>query len=228
MDVLLVSATALEIGPVLARLESDYEKAPDGSFTQGHLRIVPLITSIGAVSTAWHLGRLFAQYRPDWALHAGVAGAFDRSLSLGSVVQIVADRFGDVGAEEADGRFTDVYELGLENPDEPPFAGGWLYNAAATEARFLPSVRGLTVSRVHGYAPSIEAIQKKYPQAQVETMESAAFFYACLRAEVPFSEIRSISNYVEPRQRNAWKLELAIEELNAVVADMLQMLAEMS
>lgn len=220
-----MSATPFEIAPVLARLERDFEKGPDGVFTQGSLRVLPLITGIGPVATAWHLGRLFAQYRPDWALHAGVAGAFERSLTLGDVVQVIADRFADIGVEEADGRFTDVFELGLANPDEPPFDGGWLRNVAAAEARFLPAVTGLTVSRVHGYAPSIEAIRQKYPQAQVETMESAAFFYACLQAEVPFSEIRALSNYVEPRRREAWKLDLAIERLNAIVADMLQTLA---
>ncbi len=224
MEVLLVSATPFEVAPVLERLERDFEKGPDGAFTQGNLRVLPLITGVGPITTAWHLGRLFAQYRPNWALHVGVAGAFDHSMALGDVVQIVVDRFADVGVEEADGRFTDVFELGLANADEPPFEGGWLRNVAAAEARFLPAVTGLTVSRVHGYGPSIEAIRQKYPQAQVETMESAAFFYACLRAETPFSAIRALSNYVEPRRRESWELGLAIERLNAVVADMLQTL----
>lgn len=226
MEVLLVSATPFEIAPTLERLGRDFEKGPGGAFTRGNLRVLPLITGVGPVVTAWHLGRLFTQYRPDWALHAGVAGALDRSMALGDVVQITADRFADVGVEEADGRFTDVFELGLANPDEPPFEGGWLRNTAAAEARFLRAVTGLTVSRVHGYAPSIQAIQQKYPQAQVETMESAAFFYACLQAETPFSQIRALSNYVEPRRREAWKLDLAIERLNAVVADMLSLLVE--
>jgi futalosine hydrolase len=226
MEVLLVSATPFEIAPTLERLERDFEKGPGGVFTQGSLRVLPLITGVGPIATAWHLGRLFALDRPDWALHAGVAGAFDHSLALGDVVQIIADRFADVGVEEADGRFTDVFELGLANPDEPPFEGGWLRNTAAAEAHFLPAVIGLTVSRVHGYAPSIETIRHKYPQAQVETMESAAFFYACLQAEIPFSEIRALSNYVEPRQREAWQLDLAIERLNAVVTDMLSLLVE--
>ncbi len=226
MDVLLVAATPFEVAPVLSHLERDFQRTPDGCLVQGRLRVMPLITGVGAVPTAWHLGRLFVQYRPDWALHVGVAGAFDRSLVLGDVVQVVADRFGDVGVEEADGRFTDVFELGLTHSNEPPFEEGWLRNVAAAEARFLPAVYGLTVNRVHGYGPNIEVIQKKYPQAQVETMESAAFFYACLRAEVPFSEIRGISNYVEPRQRDAWKLDLAIERMGSVVVEMFALLAE--
>jgi len=56
---------------------------------------------------------------------------------------------------------------------------------------------------------------------QVESMEGAAFFYACLMAEVPFLEIRSISNFVEPRNRDAWDLPLAIGNLNQVLAEIL-------
>ncbi|MCS6930441.1 MAG: futalosine hydrolase [Saprospiraceae bacterium] len=225
MHILLVAATPFEIAPLLAHLERHFEKSPDGTFTQEGLSVFPLVTGVGPVVTAWHLGRFFARYRPDWALHLGVAGAFDRSLALGEVVQIVADRFADVGVEEADGRFIDIFELGLANPNEPPFEEGWLRNVAGAETPFLPTVTGITVSRVHGSEHTIKAIEQKYPQAQVETMESAAFFYACLQAELPFSEIRSLSNYVEPRRREAWKLDLAIEQLNAVAIEMLQFLS---
>ena len=221
MDILLVAATPFEIAPTLAFLEQDYKKHVDGSFEKAHIRVLPLITGVGMAATAWHLGRYFAQYRPGWVLNAGIAGAFDRTLRLGDVVQVATDRFGDLGVEEADGRFTDLFELGLIAPEEPPFQQGLLRNAEAEQAAYLPLVQGLTLNRVHGYAPSIEAVQKKYPDVQVETMESAAFFYACLLSEVPFAAIRSISNYVEPRNREAWELGLAINRLNEVVMEML-------
>jgi len=223
MDILLVAATPFEVAPTLALLERDFQKHEDGSFEKNHIRVRPLITGVGMAATAWHLGRYFAQYRPDWALNAGIAGAFDRALNLGDVVQIATDCFGDLGVEEADGRFTDLFELGLVAPDEPPFQQRLLRNPMAEQSAFLPLVQGLTVNRVHGYAPSIEAVQKKYPDAQVETMESAAFFHACLMADVPFVAVRSISNYVESRNREAWELGMAIDRLNAVVVEMLGM-----
>lgn len=223
MDILLVAATPFEVAPTLTILERDYEKHEDGSYEKSGIRVRPLITGVGMAATAWHLGRHFAQNRPDWVLNAGIAGAFDRALHLGDVVQIATDRFGDLGVEEADGRFTDFFELGLVAPDEPPFLQRLLRNPMAEQPAFLPPVQGLTVNRVHGHAPSIEAVQKKYPDVQVETMESAAFFHACLMADVPFAAIRSISNYVESRNREAWELGLAIDRLNVVIVEMLGM-----
>jgi futalosine hydrolase len=52
-------------------------------------------------------------------------------------------------------------------------------------------------------------------------MEGAAFFYACLAAKVPFVEIRSISNRMEPRNRDAWDLPLAVRNLNEVLVGIL-------
>jgi len=45
-------------------------------------------------------------------------------------------------------------------------------------------------------------------------MEGAAFHYACLKEKVPYAEIRSISNYVEKRDRSKWNIPLAIKNLN--------------
>jgi futalosine hydrolase len=225
MDILLVAATPFEIAPTLAFLEQDFKKQEGASFEKNGLQVHVLLTGVGMTATAWHLGRAMARYRPDWALNAGVAGAFDRSLRLGDTVQIITDRFGDLGVEEADGRFTDLFELGLTASEEPPFEQGLLRNPGAEASGFLPTAHGLTVNRVHGSASSIEAIRNKYPDTQVETMESAAFFHACLLANVPFAAIRSISNSVEPRNRDAWKLGLAIEQLNEAVMDMLDVFA---
>lgn len=44
-------------------------------------------------------------------------------------------------------------------------------------------------------------------------MEGAAFFYACLSAGVPCAQVRAVSNYVERRNRAAWKLGDAIAAL---------------
>ncbi|MEQ1746824.1 MAG: futalosine hydrolase [Saprospiraceae bacterium] len=223
MDILLVAATSLEIAPTLQHLEAHFQKHADGVYQNAGTRVLPLVTGVGLVTTAWHLGRYFALHRPDWALNAGIAGAFDRTLRLGDVVQVASDRFGDLGAEEADGRFADLFDLGLAAPNEPPFQEGVLKNPASEQTAFLPLAHGLTVNRVHGCADSIGSVRKKYPEVQVETMESAAFFHACLLAEVPFVALRSISNYVEPRNRAAWEIGPAVERLNTVVVEMLGM-----
>jgi futalosine hydrolase len=188
-------------------------------FQKEELEVTMLVTGVGMTLTALNLGSLFAKQRFDLAINAGIAGAYSTSnLSIGEVVNVVSERFADLGVEEADGRFTDVHELGLLDANAAPFTNGELLNPSAG-FDFLPKAKGLTVNKVHGYQPSIDAILGKY-QADVESMETAAFFLACLMATQPFLAIRSISNFVETRNRDAWDLPLAIKNLNDVLIDM--------
>jgi futalosine hydrolase len=213
MHILLVAATPFEIAPTFAWLEANFQQKSAGVFEKEGLVVQTLVTGIGMTATAFHLGNCFTQQRPDWAINAGISGAFDSELKLGEVVQIVSECFGDLGVEEPDGRFTDLAELGFLpqslffNP-QPPIPD-------------LRSCQGLTVNKVHGSEGSIQKISTKYPNVQVESMEGAAFFYACLASGVPFIEIRSISNRVEPRNKDAWNLPLSIQNLNEVLLGIL-------
>lgn len=222
MQILLVSATIFEVAPALNWFEKHFTLNEQGVFQQKNLSVFPLITGVGSTATAFHVGQFLAQNQPDLAINAGVAGDFDRNFRLGDVLNVATERFGDLGVEDADGRFTDLFELGLLEKNTPPFANGLLRNPAAEQASFLPSVHGLTVNKVHGSPASIAAIQAKYPDAQSESMEGAAFFYACLLAKIPFLEIRSISNYVEARDREKWNIPLAINNLNRTLIAMLE------
>ena len=49
---------------------------------------------------------------------------------------------------------------------------------------------------------------------QVESMEGAACMLACQEANVPCVQIRSISNYVEKRNKSKWDISMAIDNLN--------------
>jgi len=48
----------------------------------------------------------------------------------------------------------------------------------------------------------------------VESMEGAAFLFACLKKGIPCFQLRSISNYIEPRNLNNWNIPHAIGFLN--------------
>ena len=52
-------------------------------------------------------------------------------------------------------------------------------------------------------------------------MEGAAFMYACLVHGLPFAQVRAVSNVVERRNRDAWKLTEAIANLGATALRML-------
>ncbi|HHM21755.1 MAG TPA: futalosine hydrolase [Bacteroidetes bacterium] len=227
MNLLIVAATPFEVQPLRDYLGGQFAQVRDSRFVREELSVDMLITGAGMVQTAYALGRVLALSRYHLAINAGIAGAFDRSLRLGDVVQVVSERLADLGVEERNGRFTDVFEMGLIDPDQPPFLNGVIKAGHASDFDFLPKCNGLTVNRVHGAEASIRAITEKY-DAGVETMEGAAFFYACSLSDVPFLQIRAISNYVEPRNRSAWNLPLAINNLNEVLIKIVQSLGIMN
>ena len=109
MQILLTAATPFEIAPTLKWLREKFSLKEEGVFEKNGLAVFPLITGVGSVATAFHLGQFFANNRPDLALNAGIAGAFDKKLALGDVLNVTTECFGDLGVEEADGRFTDLF-----------------------------------------------------------------------------------------------------------------------
>lgn len=207
MKTLLVAATEFEIAPLLPYKDT--------------LGFDTLVTGLGQMMTAYHTGIALQHTTYALVINAGIAGSFRRDWELGKVVNVVSEQFGDLGVENEDGTFTDVAALGFLEKNAYPFHNGMMINQKANEFDFLTKANGLTVNKVHGYEPSILAIQQKY-QCDIETMEGAGFFYACLMQKVNFIAIRSLSNYVEKRNRAAWKIGEAIESLNAVMYEILK------
>ena len=226
MHILLVAATPYEVQPLHERLERDGRRTGRGQYTLQGLHLQFLITGVGTTATTYALTKALTGKKYELVINAGVAGSYRSDWTLGTVVNVVRDRPADLGVEEADGSFTDVFELGLTAGDSPPYTlGGWLHNPAAEAYGFLPTASGATVQRVHGTAKSIAAFRRKYPAADVESMEGAAVAYVCRLEQQAYLQIRALSNYVEPRNRDGWELGLAIKNLTTVLYELLQSLA---
>lgn len=223
MRILLVSATAAEIGPVTAGLRREGDRGPRATRYRSERHDVDvLVTGVGMVATATWSSRALSRERYDLALNLGVCGSFGRELTPGTVVHVVSDRLAELGAEDDDA-FLSIHEMHLLDENEPPFVNGRLVNQAppisATLAS-LPAVNGITVNTVHGRDQSIAAVTARFAP-QVESMEGAAFMYACLVHGLQFAQVRSVSNVVERRNREAWKLAEAVASLGAVSLRML-------
>lgn len=221
MKILIVSATPFEIAPLENYLKAGFECHEENCFKKEDFEIELLVTGVGIPFTVYALTKKLGLSQFNLVINVGIAGAFNRGLEIGDVVNVIAERFGDLGVEEQNGQLTDVMEMGLIDENNAPFLHGELIHPVATEITFLPKVKGLTVNKVHGKKESIEAIQQKY-DADIESMEGAAFFMVCLLEKVHFFEIRSISNFVEPRNRDNWNLPLAIENLNITIIEIIE------
>jgi futalosine hydrolase len=167
------------------------------------------------VATAAWCSRALTRTPYDLALNLGVCGSFDPALEPGRVVHVVFDRFAELGAEDGD-VFLPIEQLGLPGDYECLNQTTPANAALAT----LPRVRGITVNTVHGNERSIAEIVRRF-SPQVESMEGAAFMYACTIAGVVHAQVRAVSNVVERRNRAAWKLSEAVESLARTTRDVL-------
>jgi futalosine hydrolase len=225
MRLVVVAATWNEVAPVVAAFGGPEADVSGGVRRWGRHDVDLVVTGVGMVATAAHLSRALTSARYDLALNFGVCGSFDLSLPPGTVVHVVSDRIAELGAEDHDA-FLTVHELGLLHEDEPPFRGGQLVNPAPPDVPALrrrPAVSGITVNTAHGNAASIEAVVRRF-RPQVESMEGAAFMYACLIAGVPFAQVRAVSNTVAPRDRGTWRIEQAISALGAAAEEIVRTL----
>jgi futalosine hydrolase len=218
MRVLLVAATELELAPLVARLTP---ASPSRSservraFTHGAHQVDLLTTGVGMVATATWCSRALARQPYEFAVNLGVCGSFDPACPPGTVVNVITDGFPELGAEDGE-QFLTVYQLNLLGPDEAPFHGGRIVNPepeANAVIAALPPVNGITVNTVHGNLASIGRVVERC-RPDVESMEGAAFMYACLAAGSRFAQVRAVSIMVERRNRAAWKLREAVEALN--------------
>src|SRR5690606_22721206 len=168
-------------------------------FCKNNLEVVICITGVGTLLSAFSLSSAFAQIKPHFALQAGIGGAFDRELPLGSLVVVRSEMPGDLGVEDGNS-IKSVFELGLIQANEPPFVNGRLINPMRDFPFHLPfpSVNSLTVNMASGNEDTIQKRITKF-SCDIENMEGASFHYICLKHQVPFLQIRTISNYVEVR-----------------------------
>lgn len=218
MKLLIVAATVPEIKPLL--LSMGQREAKEFSMNTVHyhqLSIDILITGVGLMHTAYFMGKVLANNTYDLALQLGIAGSFRKDLSPGTAVNVVEEVVADVGAEDKE-NFLDAMELHLLPPNQFPYHAGKLLNKTPDSAygvSSLKKVKGISVNKVHGYQYSIDKIIRKY-DPDIESMEGAAFFYACLMERIPCLQIRAISNYIEDRNKDRWDIPLAIENLNKI------------
>ncbi|MDQ3140700.1 MAG: futalosine hydrolase [Bacteroidota bacterium] len=223
MKILLCSATIYETAATVEYLQQHFLQKSFSEFVKNDLTVVPFVSGVGSPMMAFALGRLLDSASFQLAIHAGINGSYTEKFKLGEVVEVITECWGDLGAEDNDGKLLDVFDLELCSDDQYPFQSKLL------EKKFNPiqtpfeKVHGVTVNKVNGTKTSIDLVKKKYNR-DVESMEGAAFFYACRMLDLPFISIRSISNYVVPRNRETWEIPLAIKNLNESLIQLIKRL----
>ncbi|MDF2384815.1 futalosine hydrolase [Nostoc ellipsosporum NOK] len=210
MQLLLTAATDFELQPALDFLDSQRVKFPGT-----HIHVC--IGGVGIASTTYSLTAEILQRRPDIVIQAGIAGTLTPTLlhaATPAVVAVSQDCFADAGVWQ-DQRWNDLFDLGLLNDHTFPYEERFLKNPwqHLLQHTGLPQVTGVTVQEITTQPQRIAWYEQNLP-AFVESMEGAALHYVCLQQQVPFLQLRAVSNIIGERDKKNWRMKEAIISLN--------------
>jgi futalosine hydrolase len=217
MNILLAAATPLEIDPFLEQYRQR------GSFFLSGHTVDILITGIGLTATTYSLTKQIHIKQPDLVIQAGIAGCFDPAIPLGAVVAVRRELIGDLGVAEQQ-QWKTLSDLKLVSKNQFPFSNGWLVN----KNELLKKVKGkkvdaISVNEITSAAQKKKLYQEMFAPA-TESMEGAALHYVCLQEDLPFLQLRAVSNYVGVRDKKNWKIKESIIHLNKELIHLLQQL----
>jgi len=202
MQILLCAATEFEIKPVIGFINN-----------KNLTNIRTLITGIGLAAAAYEITKAVYIQKPRLLIQAGIAGSLDNRFPLKEVVVVKNDTIGDIGVEE-NGRFNSLFDLQLNGRDAFPWTKGQLCNRSEILNQLnLSTVNSVTVNEISTNKKRIQ-YYKKNLNASIESMEGAALHYVGLMENIPFLQIRSLSNFVGERDKNKWQIKEAISNLN--------------
>lgn len=176
------------------------------------------VTGVGLMPSTYAIMQMIARLKPDLIIQVGIAGSFNPTLVLGTAVTIRQEMLADMGVYETDG-YHDIFELGLAEENVPPFEQGAIVNHHdhLIESASLPAVSAVSVNEISTSAEKINVFAEKY-KADIESMEGAALHYVCAMQQIPFIQIRGISNLVGERDKTKWKIpESMLAATNACI-----------
>tara|TARA_A100001037_G_scaffold300139_2_gene327084 strand:+ start:1094 stop:1834 length:741 start_codon:yes stop_codon:yes gene_type:complete len=198
-------------------------------------RVAIAETGIGAVNTAQALTAFLETQRVSQVLQVGIGGAFPTS---GLVVGDLA-----IASEEIQGDFGVVSETGWSGgetigipliQEDPPLFNRIRLDPALTESaatagntvadreRRQSKVGAfLTVQNVTGTDQRAAEFNARFG-ALCENMEGAAAAHVCRLYQIPFCEVRGISNIVEKRDLSRWDIPAATRIAQSAALELIQ------
>ena len=172
-----------------------------------------LIGGVGVPATIFNLQKkLVTNHNYSHILQIGFGGIHRDSLNtnnwhLGDLIAISKDAFGDIGALE-NNSFKTVTDMGLSKQDN------WIVNTniETLNSKKLPVGTAVTCNTITDNNHIISPL-RNYWNADIESMEGAAVHYVCNAYNMPFLQIRALTNIIGDRNKNNWKIKTATENI---------------
>lgn len=202
--------------------------------------VVYIISGMGKTNAAHAATVLIEKFSPDDVILFGAGGAYPSAgLKVGDIAVAEEEIYGDEGVSARDG-FHDTELIGIpllkkgarkyfnRFPLDRKLAAKAVESPRLVTRRAspIPVVKSgvfVTVSACTGTRKRALQIERRFG-AICENMEGAAVAHVCAIYGTPMTEIRGISNIVEDRDRSKWNIELAAENCQRAVMEMLKTL----
>jgi nucleoside phosphorylase len=211
--------------PFDSALKSLFNQTPSSYYCGQKLEmeIELVITGNTMLDVAFQLGRILQCKKFHLVLQLGFCSAYDETLQLGDLVNVINDKPGDVGLL-SDESLQDAYNSAMYNiNDVPHVKGGFINFTNAYFNAFLPirKVAAITVNTLNIDCLSIAFRQKQY-NVHIETANGLGCTYACLYQKQPFYQLRAVSRVLYQALDDENK---AIESLTIQTIELLQKIA---
>ncbi|HWG27925.1 futalosine hydrolase [Actinospica sp.] len=191
---------------IVAAVEAEADAVRQGLPADRPHGVTVLVGGVGSAQAAAATSRALA-LDPGYeaVLSMGIGGAFPGKAELGELLLARRVVAADLGADSPAG-FLSVDELG--------------FGTSTLDAGRVPGIDAvvgiiLTVNTATGTDERAAELMARHPQAVGEAMEGYGVAAAAALADLPFAEVRAVSNVVGKRDRAAWQLGLAFKALTA-------------
>lgn len=213
MQILVIAAKEAEIKPTVEFIAAHYP-------TAAHIHFA--YTDIGLTAATFSITRLALTQPTDLIIQAGIAGSFENGYQPGEVVLIDTEQQADLGVFENE-QWKNIFDLQLTDENQTPYKKGVLPNPYINHFNFLGirKVAGISVNTISTDTATISRIQQSYPVPVTESMEGAALHFVGRQLQIPFVQLRSLSNQVGERDKSRWHFTQAILSLNAKLIELL-------
>lgn len=224
MPTLILTATAFEQQTLRDQLTHPVQQdVAHNTWTRGILGNHPVVlieAGIGLVNTSHALTVALQQINPDLVIQTGIGGAYLQAhLNIGDLVLATEENNAELGVITPQGwQGADAIGIPVLKTDQEYFNTYPLEKSLVDDAQSTlqksqePTTAGpfITVQQCSGRTDIGNTLSQRF-QAICENMEGAAAAHLCLQYNVPFLELRAISNQVEDRNKDAWDIPLALE-----------------
>lgn len=208
---LIIIPTGIEAAQILEKL--DAEKYGDRLYSSPDKAIDIFICGAGMPASIMNTSLFLADKSYDLVILAGIAGSFKDTIPIGELVDVKTENFADLGYSEQ-GEFGNFFHL---KEWSESYMGGSVTNPNQQIMDAYP------FKQVTSNSVNLCNVEKTgIPEADIENMEGAGLFLLFEKLNIPFLEIRAISNMVRDRNKANWNIPLAVENLTTELLNILK------